>query len=137
MWVFKKSEEERIACLQISNGNTTSPRASPVFRNLGANFSDDKDHHNSYGAFQFDDDKQGYTLEYRVRWEDVWSPKPVIADGSEHEICWDVRWSDQAGTKLLAKLSDVLDPVTPRRANLAVDLSCENPKFWGKAMFHK
>ncbi|WP_162136366.1 DOMON domain-containing protein [Zavarzinella formosa] len=109
------------------------------------------------GAFGFDLDNCGYTMEYRVPWSVMeyrvlWSATEKMrmpAPEAKRALCWDIHWSDDTGTVFWAILSDVLNPETaarmipdlnPKSADVKKpdmrELTYDFPKLWGQAVFH-
>jgi hypothetical protein len=129
MWATFKADTKNWNPPLIIYEGTSGKNPEPL-----AGFNQEKA---SAGVVKLDEDRLGYTLEYRIKWRDLWKESDPAGEGIVRAVCWDVRWSDPTGKVLLAKHSDVLKPDMARTVNPETFLSYEHPELWGQATFHR
>jgi hypothetical protein len=76
-----------------------------------------------------DEDGQGYTMEYRIPWKVLRTPREIVP-GDTMQCQWQLMWGNDRGTATRCGMTDV-------RRGTSGDLGYMGPSSWGTAIFEK
>jgi hypothetical protein len=76
-----------------------------------------------------DEDGKGYTMEYRIPWKVLRTPREIVP-GDTMQCQWQLMWGNDRGTATRCGMTDV-------RRGTSGDLGYMGPSSWGTAIFEK
>ena len=76
-----------------------------------------------------DEDGKGYTMEYRIPWKVLRTPREIVP-GDTMQCQWQLMWGNDRGTNTRCGMTDV-------RRGTSGDLGYMGPSSWGTAIFEK